>query len=100
MTSIFQIVRNNTPITINVETFPDFSRDANKEMIGIMDPLQKMGRSLFLLTKTVKYHNESVSVWGGPLYFNALMIAMGDHFPIELGFCITILKAQRRTISN
>ena len=58
MTSIYQIVRNNTPITINVETFSDISRDANKEMNGIMDPLQKMGRSLFLLTK-----NSKISQW-------------------------------------
>ena len=26
------------------------------------------------------------------------MVPMGDHFPIELGFCITIPKAQGHTI--
>ena len=26
------------------------------------------------------------------------MVPMGDHFPIEVGFCITIPKAQGRTI--
>ena len=51
-----------------------------------------------IVQKTVKYHNESVSACGGPLYFNALMVPMGDHFPIELGFYITIPKAQGHTI--
>ena len=47
-----------------------------------------------IVQKTVKYHNKSVSACGGPLYFNASMVPMGDHFPIELGFCITVPKAQ------
>jgi hypothetical protein len=40
--------------------------------------------------KTVKYHNESISQCRTPFYLNASTIPMGDHFPIELGFCITI----------
>ena len=51
-----------------------------------------------LVQKTVKYYNEYVSACGGPLYFNASMVPMHDHFPIEVGFCITIPKAQGRTI--
>jgi hypothetical protein len=47
-----------------------------------------------------KYHNESI--WGStfPFYYNASKVPMSDHFPIaiELGFCITVPKAQGRTI--
>ena len=57
-----------------------------------------IGKSSFLCSKTVKYHNESLSACGGPLYFNASMDPMGDHFPIEVGFCITIPKSQGCTI--
>ncbi len=51
-----------------------------------------------IVQKTVKYYNESVSTFWGPLYFNKSMVPMGDHFPIEVGFCITIPKAQGCTI--
>ena len=41
---------------------------------------------------------EYVHAGGPPYFFNALSVPMADHFPIELGFCITIPKAQGRTI--
>ena len=47
--------------------------------------------------KTVKYHNESISACGTPFYLNASTVPMGDDFPIELGFWITIPKAQGQT---
>lgn len=35
---------------------------------------------------------------GDTIYFNASTVPIGDHFPIELWFCITIPKAQGWTI--
>ena len=67
-------------------------------MNGNMDPLQMMGNHHSHCPKTSKYHNESVSASGRPVSFNTSMVPMGDHFPIELGFCITIPKAQGRNI--
>ena len=32
------------------------------------------------------------------IYLNTSTVPMGDHFPIELGFCITIPKTQGQTI--
>ena len=36
-------------------------------------------------------------MWG-TILLKCATVPMGDHFPIELGFCITIPKAQGRTI--
>ena len=38
------------------------------------------------------------SVRGRPFHFNASTMPMADYFPIELGFSITVPKAQGRTI--
>jgi len=44
-----------------------------------------------------RWHNESVRAYGGPTETRAPTVPMAEYFPIELGFCITVRKAQGRT---
>ena len=50
--------------------------------------------------KSIKYHIESIHACGSPLHIRASTVPMSDHFPMELGFCITVPKAQGRTINK
>ena len=50
--------------------------------------------------KSIKYHIESIHACGSPLHIRSSTVPMSDHFPIELGFCITVPKAQGRTINK
>jgi hypothetical protein len=94
------------PAAINVELFADFPGDSlqkrrsnsrkRKEWI-------KKGRSindriaLIPITQRMgqfnKYYQEQVPA-GGRLGYPASQIKMRDHFPLDLGFSVTVYKAQ------
>ena len=90
LTPIGDIIELQTPpTTIHVEIFPDFPNDNNSTFEfkskqrheWQYGSITNDGKIIIpIVQKTVKYHNESVSVCGGPLYFNASMVPMGDHF--------------------
>ena len=95
-TPIENIIELQTPPTaINVEIFPDFPSNDNStfEFKSKQRHEWKYGSItndgkiiIPIVKKTVKYHNESVSACGGPLYFNASMVPMGDYFQFNLDF--------------
>ena len=95
------------PKAINVELYPDFfgddqttiDRNIAKRNAWKHNSITNDGKVVIPIDKyTVKYYNESVRACGTPFHYNASTVPMADHFPIELGFCITIPKAQGRTI--
>ena len=95
------------PKAINVELFPDFLGDSKTkaEMNAKMrktwthGSITDDGKVVVPINqKTVKYRTETIPGSGAPYYFNASEVPMADHFPMELAFCITIPKAQGRTI--
>jgi hypothetical protein len=95
------------PTAINVKIYPNFPCDdvstteykTRKRNEWKHESITSDGKVIVPIDKkTVKYHNESISACGTPFYLNASTVPMGDHFPIQLGFCITIPKAQGQTI--
>ena len=104
LTPLGGIIDLETPPTaINVELYPDFPCDdlsttkykIKKRYEWKHGSITSDGKVIVPIDKkTVKYHNESISACGTPFYLNASTVPMGDPFPIELGFCITIPKAQ------
>jgi hypothetical protein len=98
------------PIAINVELFPDFYSDneaktkdntVNRDAWTIGSVSNDENKIIIPIDRrTGKYKNESIRACGRPYHYNASSIPMADSFPIELGFCITVPKAQGRTINN
>jgi hypothetical protein len=95
------------PTAINVEIFPDFPNDSLNILLKKQAKRAKWKHGSVTDDGTIvipidpkagKYHNESIRGSTFPFYYNASKVPMSDHFPIELGFCITVPKAQGRTI--
>jgi hypothetical protein len=107
-TPIGEIIELPSPPTaINVELYPDSYNDdedtlkdnREKRLAWTHGSLVNDGRIIIPIEKrTVKWKNESIRACGRPYHFNASSVPMADWFPIELGFCITVPKAQGRTI--
>ena len=95
------------PIAINVELYPDCYGDDQETLLHKLKKrkawtrgsITNDGRIIIPIDRrTGKYHNESIRACGRPFHYNASTVPMADWFPIELGFCITVPKAQGRTI--
>ena len=95
------------PTAINVELYPDFPDDneelqqckQRKRELWTHGSITNDGHIVIPIDrKTGKYHTESIRAANSSFYYNASSVPIADHFPIELGFCITIPKAQGRTI--
>jgi hypothetical protein len=98
---------DNPPTAVNIEIYPHLPNDSkedaekkemkrNKWKLGSLTSdgtiVVPVGR------KTGKYNTESIRQGTHPYYFGASTVPIADNFPIELGFCITVPKAQGRTI--
>ena len=95
------------PAAINYELFPDFPDDTAKDRdtkkckreTWTCGSVVHDGRIVIPIGRhTGKYKNQSIRACRSESYYNASTVPMADHFQIELGFCITIPKAQGRTI--
>jgi len=95
------------PTAINVELYANMPHDDDsKREWNLMKrkewqhgSLVDDGRVIIPINKkTARYQLESVRAGALPFHYNASNVPIGDHFPIELGFCITIAKAQGRTL--
>ena len=95
------------PTAINVEIYPDFhgdtkemlSKKAAKRIDWTQGSIVNDGRIIIPIDKrTSTYQTESIRACGRSFHFRASTVPMADSFPIELGFCITVPKAQGRTI--
>ena len=95
------------PTAINVELYPDYpfnSQDTNTNNAKLRETwtrgsIVNDGRIVIPIdSNTGKFRNESVAASVRPYHFSASTVPMADHFPIELGFCITVPKSQGRTI--
>eukprot|EP00574_Skeletonema_japonicum_P005934 CAMPEP_0201715830 /NCGR_PEP_ID=MMETSP0593-20130828/1925_1 /ASSEMBLY_ACC=CAM_ASM_000672 /TAXON_ID=267983 /ORGANISM="Skeletonema japonicum, Strain CCMP2506" /LENGTH=276 /DNA_ID=CAMNT_0048205439 /DNA_START=459 /DNA_END=1289 /DNA_ORIENTATION=+ len=95
------------PTAINVELYADMpGNDDSKQKWNQMKrkawnhgSLVDDGRIIIPIDKkTPKYQVESIRPGALPFHYNASTVPIGDHFPIDLGFCITIAKAQGRTL--
>ena len=97
------------PTAIKVEIYPDFygddqqTRDEKAQLrkAWTRGSIVNDGRVIIPIDrKTGRYRNESISASGSVFHFNASSVPMADYFPVELGFCITVPKAQGRTINK
>lgn len=97
------------PTAINVEIFPSFPTDSSETLLHKENKRARCKHGSITDDGTIvipidpkagKYHNESIRASTFPFFYNASKVPMSDHFPIELGFCITVPKAQGRTIHN
>ncbi|KAL7530754.1 hypothetical protein ACHAXR_003654 [Thalassiosira sp. AJA248-18] len=98
------------PKAINVELYPDYdeyseskkSENKTKRSQWRCGSITNDGRVVFPVDIThqnkVRWSVESIRARGGAVRFRASRGKMADYFPIELGFCITVEKAQGRTI--
>jgi hypothetical protein len=95
------------PTAINVELYADFPDDTEKMHQDKENNRKKWnhgsitqdGKIVIPIDKTrCKFHTESIRSSSLPFFYNASTVPIADYFPIELGFCITVPKAQGRTI--
>lgn len=99
------------PDAINVELFADFDGDSDKKRRENIEKRREWthgslvddGRIVIQISRrwgsklVRKWDNENIE---GSYQFgySGSILPMKDHFPIEPGFCVTIYKAQGRTI--
>ena len=97
------------PTAINVELYADMPGDDDAKQQANLSQRNKWkhgslvddGRVVIPINKkTPRYQLESIRPGALPFHYNASNVPIGDHFPIELGFCITIAKAQGRTLQR
>ena len=97
------------PTAINVELYPSMPDDdesarqwkLKKRNEWSRGSIVDDGRVIIPIDKkTPRYQTESIRSGPLPFHYNASTVPIGDHFPIDLGFCITIAKAQGRTLSR
>jgi hypothetical protein len=97
---------SHPPTAINVELYPDFPHDSDKTKLNhtkkrltwTSGSLVDDGRIIIPIDqKTVKFNTESIHPGRHPYYYSASRVPMADYFPLELGFYITVPKAQGRT---
>jgi hypothetical protein len=96
------------PVAINVELYADFPDDStmilqqkeNQRRKWKHGSITQDGRIVIPIDRNsrCKFHTESIRSSSLLFYYNASTVPIADHFPLELGFCITVPKSQGRTI--
>jgi len=99
------------PKSINVELYPDFNYDdqpkrnenLRKRNQWQLGSLVRDGSKIIIPISIdhrdkVKPKTESIRAMSSPVYIRASKVPLAGYFPLDLGFCITVPKAQGRTI--